>query len=112
MVIKVSFSKKIDTADPKLPLVVAKFFEVDAMPEKPTIIRKLKEMGCECHPASLSVEIHDQDAVMMRSSGILVLQLCKNATETAANAATSSYVQEPTFRQQFRDDPQPARKRC
>ena len=95
MVIKVSFSKKIDTADPELPLVLTKFFEVDAMPDKPTIIRKLKEMGCECHPASLAVKIHDQDAAIMRSSGILLSRLYKNTTETA----TDSYAQAPTFRQ-------------
>lgn len=45
------------------------------MPEKPTIIRKLKDMGRECFPASLAVKIHDQDAATMRSSGILVAQL-------------------------------------
>jgi hypothetical protein len=78
MVIKVSFSKKIDTADPKLPLVLTKFFEVDAMPEKTRIIRKLKEIGSEVHPASVSVKIHNQDAAMMRSSGILVSRLYKN----------------------------------
>ena len=54
MVITVSFSKKLNTADAELPLVLTKFFEVDAMPEKPMIIQKLKEMGCECHPVSLS----------------------------------------------------------
>lgn len=51
------------------------YLEVDAMPEKPTIIRKLKDMGRECFPASLAVKIHDQDAATMRSSGILVAQL-------------------------------------
>jgi hypothetical protein len=85
MVIQVSFSNKMDTGDTD-PLVLTKFFEVDAMPQKPTIIRKLKEMGCECHLASLSVKIHDQDASIMRSSGILVSRLYKNATATATNA--------------------------
>jgi hypothetical protein len=75
MVITVSFSKKLNTADAELPPVLTKFFEIDAIPEKPTIIRKLKEMGCECHPASVSVKIHDQDVAMMRSSGILVSRL-------------------------------------
>ena len=75
MVIKVLFSNKMDTSNPDLPLVLTKFFEVDAMPEKPRIIRKLKEMGCELHAATLSIKIHDQDAAMMRSSGILVAQL-------------------------------------
>jgi hypothetical protein len=78
MVIKVSFSNKMDTSNPDLPLVLTKFFEVDAMLEKPRIIRKLKEMGCEFHPATLSVEIHDQDAAMMRSSGIMVSRLYGN----------------------------------
>jgi hypothetical protein len=86
VVIKVSFSKTMDTTDAELPLVLTKFFEVDAMPQKPTIIRKLKEMGCECHPASLLVKIHDQDASIMRSSGILVSRFYKNATATATNA--------------------------
>jgi len=99
MVIKVSFSKKLDTADAELPLVLTKFFEVDAMPEKPRIIRKLKEIGCECHPASLSVKIHDQDAAIMRSSGILLSRLYKNTTEAAASNATDSCTQAPTFRQ-------------
>ena len=75
MVIKVLFSNKMDTSNLDLPLVLTKFFEVDAMPEKP---RKLKEMGCEFHPATLSVKIHDQDVAMMRSSGILVSRLYKN----------------------------------
>ena len=75
MVIKVLFSKKLDTADAELPLVLTKFFEADAMPEKPRIIGKLKEMGCECHRASLSVKIHDQDPTMMRNSGILIATL-------------------------------------
>jgi hypothetical protein len=78
MVIKVLFSKKINTTHAELPLVLTKFFEVDAMPEKPKIIRKLKEMGCECHTASLSVKIQDQDAAIMRNSGILVSRLYKN----------------------------------
>jgi hypothetical protein len=78
MVIKVLFSKKINTTHVELPLVLTKFFEVDAMPEKPKIIRKLKEMGCECHAASLSVKIQDQDAAIMRNSGILVSRLYKN----------------------------------
>jgi hypothetical protein len=99
MVIKVIFSKKLDTADPELPLVLTKFFEIDAMPEKPTIIRKLREIGCECHAASVSVKIHDQDAAIMRSSGILVSRLYKNDTETGASDATCSCGQEPTFRQ-------------
>jgi hypothetical protein len=75
MVIKVLFSKKINTTHAELPLVLTKFFEVDAMPEKSRIIRKLKDMGSECFSASLAVKIHDQDAAMMRSSGILVAQL-------------------------------------
>jgi hypothetical protein len=75
MVIKVSFSKKLDTGDIDLPLVLIRFFEVDAMPEKVRVIKKLKEMGCKFHPASLSVTIHDQDAAMMRSSGILIVTL-------------------------------------
>jgi len=78
MVIKVLFSNKMDTSNPDLPLVLTKFFEVDAMPEKPRIIKKLREMGCEFHPATLSVKIHDQDVAMMRSSGILVSRLYKN----------------------------------
>ena len=75
MVIKVLFSKKLNTVDAELPQVLTKFFEVDAMPEKPRIIRKLKEIGCECHRASLSVKIHDQDPTMMRNSGILIATL-------------------------------------
>ena len=75
MVIKVSFSKKMDGGNTDLPLVLIKFFEVDAMPDKARIIRKLKEMGCEFHPASVSESIHDQDVAMMRSSGILVVTL-------------------------------------
>jgi hypothetical protein len=94
MVIKVSFSKKLNTADAELPHVLTKFFEVDAMPEKSRVIRKLKEMGCECHPASLAVKIHDQDAAMMRGSGIFVLRLDK----TAASDATDSCAQAPIFR--------------
>jgi hypothetical protein len=82
MVIKVLFSKKIDAMrDAELPLVLTKFFEVDSVPERPTIIQKLKEIGYECHPTSLSVKIHDQDAAMMRSSGILVPGLYKNTSE-------------------------------
>jgi hypothetical protein len=77
MVIQISFSNKMDTGDTD-PLVLTKFFEVDAMPEKSRIIRKLKEMGSEVHPASVSVKIHNQDAAMMRSSGILVSRLYKN----------------------------------
>jgi hypothetical protein len=77
MVIQISFSNKMDTGDTD-PLVLTKFFEVDAMPEKSRIIRKLKEIGSEVHPASVSVKIHNQDAAMMRSSGILVSRLYKN----------------------------------
>jgi hypothetical protein len=44
MVIQVSFSNKMDTGDTDT-LVLTKFFEVDAMPEKSRIIRKLKEIG-------------------------------------------------------------------
>jgi hypothetical protein len=72
MVIKVSFSKQIDATHAELPLVLTKFFEVDAIPDKRRIIGKLKDMGCEFHPASVSVKIHDQDSATMRSSGILV----------------------------------------
>ena len=99
MVIKVLFSKKLNTTHAELPLMLTKFFEVDAMPEKPRIIGKLKEMGCECHRASLSIKIHDQDPTMMRNSGIFVLRLDKNTTETAAREAIDSYAQEPTYRQ-------------
>jgi len=77
MVIQISFSNKTDTGDTD-PLLLTKFFEVDAMPEKTRIIRKLKEIGREVHPASVSVKIHNQDAAMMRSSGILVSRLYAN----------------------------------
>ena len=77
MVIQISFSNKTDTGDTD-PLLLTKFFEVDAMPEKTRIIRKLKEIGSEVHPASVSVKIHNQDAAMMRSSGILVSRLYAN----------------------------------
>ena len=83
MVIKVLFSKKLNTSHAELPLVLTKFFEVDAMPEKSRISQKLKDMGCECFPASLAVKIHDQDAAMMRSSGILVTQLWWSKFSTA-----------------------------
>jgi hypothetical protein len=75
MVIKVMFSKKLNRTHAEFTLVLTKFFEVDAIPEKSRIIRKLKDMGCECFPASLAVKIHDQDAAMMRSSGIGVAKL-------------------------------------
>ena len=78
MVIKVSFSNQMDIGKPDLPLVLTKFFEVDAIPEKPRIISKLQEMGCDFHAATLSIEIHDQDAALMRSSGILVSRLYTN----------------------------------
>jgi hypothetical protein len=58
------------------------------MPEKPRIIRKLKEIGCECHPASLAVKIHDQDAAIMRSSGILLSRLYKNNEDNLPRSAT------------------------
>ena len=88
MVIKVLFSNKMDTSNPDLPLVLTKFFEVDAMPEKPRIIRKLREMGCEFHPAALSVKIHDQDVAIMRNSGILVSRLYKNNCVIIANPSS------------------------
>lgn len=75
MVIKVSFPNKMDTDETDLPLVLTKFFEVDAMSDKPRIIGTLKEMGCEVHPASLSITIHDQDAAMMYTSGIRIVTL-------------------------------------
>ena len=77
MVIQISFSNKMVTGNTD-PIVLTKFFEVDAMPEKSRIIRKLKEIGSEVHPASVSVKIHNQDAAMMRSSGILVSRLYAN----------------------------------
>ena len=95
MVIKVLFSKKLNTTQAELPLVLTKFFEVDAIPEKSRIIRKLKDMDSECFPASLAVTIHDQDAAMMRGSGIFVLRLDK----PVATDVTDSYAQASVFRQ-------------
>jgi hypothetical protein len=75
MVIKVSFQKQKDSGDVDLSAEMTKFFEVEAMPEKPKVIGKLKEMGCRLEPTSVSIKIHLQDAGMMRSNGILVSRL-------------------------------------
>ena len=75
MVIKVSFQSPRDSSDPISPTELIKFFEVDVLPEKPKIVRKLKEMGCQFDPLSVSIKIHPADAAMMRSNGILVSRL-------------------------------------
>jgi len=53
-------------------------------------------MGCESNPVSLSAKFHDQAAVMMRSTGILVSRLYKKTIETAASDPSDSYAQAAT----------------
>jgi hypothetical protein len=57
---------------------------------------KTKGDGLRVNPVSLSAKIHDQDAVMMRSSGILVSRLYKKTIETAASDPSDSYAQAAT----------------
>ena len=72
MVIKVSFSRQMDSRHSDTPLVLTKFFEVDTLRNKSRIIDKLKMMGCEFESETIPINIHDQDAATMRSKGILV----------------------------------------
>lgn len=79
MVIKVSFQNHRNAKDPDLPVELTKFFEVDALPERARIIGKLRETGCNFDEATLSIELHDDDAAEMRGSGIVVPRIYPDA---------------------------------
>ncbi len=79
MVIKVSFSRQMDSRHSDTPLVLTKFFEVDTLRNKSRIIGKLKMMGCEFESETIPINIHDQDAATMRSKGILVPRIYDEA---------------------------------
>jgi hypothetical protein len=75
MVVEVTYQTKKDFADPHSHVKRTEYFETGAMPDKPTIIKKLSDMHKDFAEDSISISEYDGDPDAMRRSGLRVTKL-------------------------------------
>ena len=76
MLVQVTYQSKLDAANKATEFTQTTFFEAEGLPEKPTVVNKLKEMSVDFAEETLIIAAYiDEDADTIRSNGFSVIEL-------------------------------------
>jgi len=76
MLVQITYQSQLDAANKDTEFIQTEFFESDALPEKPTIVGKLKEMGVDFAEDTVVIAAYiDSDADTMRGNGFRITEL-------------------------------------
>lgn len=76
MLVQVTYQSQLDAANNASEFTQTEFFEAEDLPEKPTVINKLKEMSVDFAEDSVIITAYiDADADTLRSNGFHVTEL-------------------------------------
>jgi hypothetical protein len=76
MIAQVTYQSKIDAATEQTNFTQTEFFEANTLPDRPTIVKKLLEMGVEFAEETLLIAAYiDEDADTIRKGGFRITEL-------------------------------------
>ena len=76
MLIQVTYQSQLDAANKASEFTQTAFFEGEGLPEKPTVVNKLKEMSVDFAEDTVVIAAYiDEDADTLRSNGFSVTEL-------------------------------------
>jgi hypothetical protein len=76
MVVQITYQTQLDAANKYTEFTQTEFFESDTLPDKPTVVRKLTEMGVDFAEASVLIAAYiDSDADTIRKEGFRITEI-------------------------------------
>jgi len=76
MVVQVTYQSQLDAANKVSEFTQTAFFEAEGLPEKPIVVKKLKEMSVDFAEDTVIIAAYiDEDADTIRSNGFRVTEL-------------------------------------
>ena len=76
MVVQVTYQSQLDASNKTSEFTQTAFFEAEGLPEKPIVVKKLKEMSVDFAEDSVIITAYiDENADTLRSNGFSVIQL-------------------------------------
>lgn len=76
MVVQITYQTQLDAANKYTEFTQTEFFETNTLPDKPTVVKKLTEMGVDFAEDSVLVAAYiDSDADTIRKGGLRITEL-------------------------------------